>query len=159
MRGVGFGLLMSMSLLASNGGTVTVKGQRFQAEVAHTDAQKAKGLMYRATFPKDACMIFLYDEDGQHSIWMKNCLISLDVAWVAADGTVVETVEGVPPCSPLRGNDCPTYGGTVSSRYFIEFGPGTFKRLGVKRGDKVAWDLKLDDGREIKGGASAKAKK
>ena len=159
MRGWGLGLLMSMSLLAANGGTVTIKGQRFQAEVARTDAQKAKGLMHRASLPKDVCMIFLYDEDGHHSIWMKNCLISLDVAWVRADGTVVETAEAVPPCSPLRGNDCPTYGGTVSSRYFIEFGSGTFKRLGIKKGDKVAWELKLDDGTEIKGGASAKAKK
>ena len=34
-------------------------------------------------------MIFLYDQDGSHRIWMKNCLIALDVVWIKADGTVM----------------------------------------------------------------------
>jgi hypothetical protein len=137
----------------TSGGTVSVKGKSFLAEVASTEAEKARGLMYRTSLAKDRCMFFVYDEDGFHPIWMKNCHISLDVAWIAADGRVVEIQENVPPCSPLRGDDCPTYGGTKPARHFVEFAAGTFRRLGLKPGDRLGWDLQLDDGRVVKGGA------
>jgi len=152
--------LLSLPLLAGGGGTVAFKQTSFLSEVAATEPEKAKGLMYRQVLAKDRCMFFVYGEDGYHAIWMKNCLIALDVAWVDAEGRVVETSEHVPPCSPMRGDDCPTYGGTVPSRHFIEFPAGTFKRLGLKKGDHLGWDLTLDDGRAVRGGVlPAKAKK
>lgn len=146
-------VLLSLPLLAGGGGTVAFKQTTFMAEVAATEPEKAKGLMYRQSLAKDRCMFFVYAEDGDHAIWMKNCLIALDVAWVDAEGRVVETAERVPPCSPMRGDDCPTYGGSVPARHFIEFAAGTFKRLGLKKGDRLGWDLVLDDGRVVRGGA------
>lgn len=155
-----FAALLSLPLLAGGGGTVAFRQTSFMAEVAATDQEKAKGLMYRQSLAKDRCMFFVYGEDGDHAIWMKNCLIALDVAWVDADGRVMETAERVPPCSPMRGDDCPTYGGTVPARHFIEFPAGTFKRIGLKKGDRLGWDLVLDDGRVVRGGAPMpKAKK
>ena len=144
--------LLSLPLLAGGGGTVAFKQTAFLAEVAATEPEKAKGLMYRQHLAKDRCMFFVYAEDGYHSIWMKNCLIALDVAWIDNEGRVVETSERVPPCSPMRGEDCPTYGGKVPARHFIEFAAGTFKRLGLKKGDHLGWDLTLDDGRALHGG-------
>lgn len=146
-------LMLALPAGASDGGVVFAKGQRFQAEVARTDMDRARGLMYRQSFSKDRCMIFLYDEDGYHAIWMKNCLISLDVVWTLGDGTVVETAENVPPCSPLLGNDCPNYGGSVPSRFFVEFAPGTIRRLGLKKGDRLGWELALSNGQALVGGA------
>jgi hypothetical protein len=153
MRTLLIAVLAALPLLAGGGGTVAFKQHTFMAEVAATDPEKAKGLMYRQSLAKDRCMFFVYSEDGYHAIWMKNCLIALDVAWVDADGRIAELVERVPPCSPMRGDDCPTYGGTVPSRYFIEFPVGTFKRLGLRKGDRLGWDLTLDDGTRVKGGA------
>ncbi len=144
--------LLSLPLLAGGGGTVVLRQTSFLAEVAATEQEKAKGLMYRQNLAKDRCMFFVYAEDGYHTIWMKNCLIALDVAWIDGDGRVVETSERVPPCSPMRGEDCPTYGGTVPARFFIEFPAGTFKRLALKKGDRFGWDLTLDDGRTLRGG-------
>jgi len=138
---------------------VAVKGHRFMAEIAATPREQQKGLMYRQSLAKDRCMIFIYDEDGTHGIWMKNCLISLDVVWISADGKVVEMAEKVPPCSPMRRDDCPTYGGTVPARHFVEFAVGTIKSIGLKKGDRIGWDLKLDDGTPIVGGAPVPAEK
>ena len=150
--------LLSALLLVANppeGGTVRVKGATFQAELARTDSERARGLMHRSQFARDRCMFFLYPADGHYSVWMKNCLISLDVLWVVADGTVVEIQENIPPCSPLRGDDCPAYGGTVRSRYFVEFAAGTFRRLGLKKGDRIGWDLQLPNGARVRGGTLA----
>lgn len=144
--------LLSLPVWAGGGGTVAFRQTTFMAEVASTPQETAKGLMYRQSLAKDRCMFFVYGEDGNHSIWMKNCLISLDVAWIDTEGRVVETAERVPPCSPMRGDDCPTYGGTVPARHFIEFPAGTFKRLGLKKGERLGWELVLDDGRVLRGG-------
>jgi hypothetical protein len=153
MRPLLASLLLSLPLLAGGKGALTMKGQKFTVEVAATPAEKAQGLMGRAQLAPDRCMVFLYDENGYHPIWMKNCLIALDVAWLDAQGKVVELLEKVPPCSPMLGNDCPTYGGTVPGRYFVEFAAGTFKRLGLRKGDGLSWELKLDDGRLVNLGA------
>jgi hypothetical protein len=149
--------LLSLPLLAGGNGTVTVKGKTFKAEIASTPQEQQQGLMYRKSLEADRCMVFLYPEDGNHPIWMKNCFIALDVAWVDKDGKVVETVEKAPPCSPMLGDNCPTYGGTVPARHFIEFQVGTFKRLGLRKGDKVVFEGTLDGGQAVGFGVAPKA--
>jgi hypothetical protein len=52
----------------------------------------------------------------------------------------------------MFGDGCPAYGGNVESRHFIEFAAGTFKRIGLKVGDKISWDLKFSNGGSSKGG-------
>jgi len=148
-------LMLALAPVVPDGGTVAAKGQRFLAEVARTDQEHARGLMYRQSLAKDRCMIFLYDEDGPRTIWMKNCLIALDVVWVKADGTIVEIAEKAPPLSPMfkgQDSDIPNYGGRVLSRHFVEFPAGTVKRLGLKKGDRLGWDIRLADGTVIVGG-------
>jgi uncharacterized membrane protein (UPF0127 family) len=150
-------LVLAVSPVVPDGGTVVVKGQKFMAEVARKPQEQMLGLMHRQSLAKDRCMIFIYQEDGNHSIWMKNCLISLDVVWVKEDGTIVETADNVPPCSPMRGDDCPTYGGREMARHFVEFPAGTLKRLGLHKGDRIGWNLMLSDGTAIVGGTPVPA--
>ena len=145
-------LLLAAAPAAPDGGIVVAKGQRFKAEVASSRPEQEQGLMYRDSLDPDRCMIFIYQEDGHHAIWMKNCLISLDVVWVKEDGTVVETSERTPPCSPIWGDACPTYGGTVPARHFVEFPVGTLRRIGLKKGDRIGWNLTLPDGGKVVGG-------
>lgn len=141
---------------------VVAKGQRFLAEVAVTPQEQQHGLMGRSSMAKDSCMFFLYDEDAPRTIWMKNCLIALDVVWVKENGTIVELQENVPPLSPLfNGPDAkaPQYGGKVLSRHFVEFPAGTIQRLRLKMGDRIGWNLQLNDGRSVVGGAAVPKEK
>lgn len=149
-------LLLSALLAVAPGapdkGIVVAKGKNFIAAVASTPAEQMHGLMECPYLPQNECMFFIYPSDGQHPIWMKNCLISLDVVWVKADGTVVETSENVPPCSPILGDNCPTYGGKVPARDFVEFPAGTLRRIGLKKFDRIGWELPLPDGSRVTGG-------
>ena len=148
--------LLPPVLMAGGNGAVYFGGHSFKAEVAVTQAEQERGLMYRKQLPKDACMIFLYGQDGPHAIWMRHCYISLDVAWTDVNGFIVEVAENVPPCDKklweLEPCPCPNYGGSTDSRNFIEFPAGTFKRLGIKKGETLRWDLTLGDGTLLKGG-------
>jgi len=147
--------LLTLNPYQTDGGTVGVKGQRFLAEVARTDQEHAKGLMYRTNLAKDRCMFFVFEEDNYRPFWMGNCLISLDMVWIKADGTVVEIKENAPPLSMLfRGSqaEAPMYGGTVLSRHVIEFAAGTVRRLKLQVGERVGWELQYKDGSGLTGG-------
>lgn len=136
---------------AGGGGTLLVKGKPLMAEVAVTEAEKTRGLMYRQALAKDRCMIFIYDQEGSRPVTTRNCLIPLDVAWVKADGTVVEVAENVAPARAADA-DLPAHGGSVPSRHFIQFPAGTLRRLGLKVGGRVSWELALDNGTVLKSG-------
>src|SRR5688572_18949719 len=59
---------------------VLVAPQRIvEAELAFTDANRARGLMFRENLAPDAGMLFVFAEMDTHGFWMKNTLIPLDI--------------------------------------------------------------------------------
>ncbi len=107
--------------LASSG----VESPRFRLEVCSNDGERAKGLMYRRSLAEDAGMIFVFPEERNHSFWMKNTYIALDMVFVDKDMKVVGVLADVPPL-----NLAPRTVGKPSL-YVLEFAAGTMKRYGV----------------------------
>ena len=73
----------------------------FQVEIADSDEERRIGLMYRTSLPENGGMLFDFsDEDRVQSMWMKNTLIPLDMAFVAKDGRIVRIEAMTTPRSP-----------------------------------------------------------
>jgi uncharacterized membrane protein (UPF0127 family) len=103
-------------------------------EIARTDAQRARGLMDRASLADDAGMLFLFEETADHSFWMKNTLISLDMIFIDEEGRVVGVVErAVPRTLTPRSVGAP-------SRYVLEVVGGWARARGVGPGDRVRFE-------------------
>ena len=64
----------------------------FSIEIADTEADRAKGLMFRQSLAADAGMLFDYGHEQLASFWMQNTFIPLDMIFVSADG-VVKTIK------------------------------------------------------------------
>lgn len=105
---------------------------RFDIEVAETDRQMARGLMFRTELADDAGMLFDYRVLRPIAMWMKNTLIPLDMLFVADDGTILRIEAWTTPLSLA----------TISSggpaRAVIELKGGISERLGIRPGDRVA---------------------
>lgn len=110
--------------LATSGG----ESPKFRLEVCSNDGERAKGLMYRRSLAEDAGMIFVFPEERNHSFWMKNTYIPLDMVFVDRDMKVVGVLSDVPPL-----NLAPREVGKPSL-YVLEFAAGTMKRHGVGEG-------------------------
>jgi len=68
-----------------------------QVEVAKSDPERERGLMYRRDLAADHGMIFLFQETTEHSFWMHNTLIGLDMIFLADDRSVVGVVDHAAP--------------------------------------------------------------
>ena len=102
-------------------------------EIAATPAARARGLMGRTEVPEGTGMVFLYPEDVAEAYWMKNTLVPLSIAFVAADGRVVSVSE----MTPCKADPCPSYAPAGPYRYAVELAAGSFAAAGVGPGAKV----------------------
>lgn len=115
--------------------TVTMAGKAhvFNVEVARTDAEQDRGLMFRTSLPADGGMLFPFAKPRIGSFWMKNTLIPLDMIFIRADGSIDRIAENTIPESlePV------VSGGEVSA--VLELAGGTAARLGIDETAKVTW--------------------
>src|SRR5262249_46661379 len=54
----------------------------FSVELAVTDAERARGLMFRRELPEGQGMLFDFGRDQDIAMWMKNTFIPLDMVFI-----------------------------------------------------------------------------
>jgi uncharacterized membrane protein (UPF0127 family) len=101
-----------------------------KAEFARTQEERSRGLMYRKSLPDGEGMLFIFERDQTVSFWMKNTLIPLSIAFIAADGRITEIRD-------MRPNDLSSVQSSRSVRYALEVPQGWFSRVGVGPDDVV----------------------
>ena len=89
--------------------------------------------MHRTSLADDAGMLFVFPETDEHSFWMKNTLIPLDMIFIDEDRVVVGVVAGAEPLT-LE----PRSAGV--SRFVLEVNGGWAARHGVAVGDRVTFE-------------------
>lgn len=107
-------------------------------EVARTEPQRERGLMYRTSVAPHTGMIFVFDRDDTVAFWMKNTLVPLDMIFVAADGTVRRVFADVPVVARTLPDEKIPFE-RARGKYVIELGAGEAVRDGVAAG--VTLDL------------------
>ncbi|MCC7271056.1 MAG: DUF192 domain-containing protein [Alphaproteobacteria bacterium] len=103
----------------------------FRIEIADTETERAKGLMFRTELAPDAGMLFDYHREQLASFWMQNTLIPLDMIFISADG-VVKTIHV--NARPLDTTSIPS---GVPVRFVLEIPGGRSQEIGLKVGDRV----------------------
>lgn len=105
----------------------------FTVEIATTEEERAKGLMFRKDLPEGRGMMFDFGRDHDAAMWMKNTYVSLDMIFIQGDGRILRIAENT---EPLSTRIIPS-GGPV--RAVLEVVAGTARKLGIAPGDKVAF--------------------
>lgn len=110
--------------------TIKVGSHALRVEVAATDAERQKGLMFRERLGRNDGMLFVFDEPAYHSMWMRNTLIPLSVAFVDAKGEILNVLDMEPHSPETRMAAGP-------ASYAIETNKGWFAERGLQAGDRV----------------------
>jgi len=106
-------------------------GASLVAELARTEEQRERGLMFRQSLPDGTGMLFAFDKDDLLAFWMKNTKLPLSLAYIASDGTIRQIVD-------LQPESLASVTAERSVRYALEVPRGWFERSGVRVGDKVS---------------------
>jgi uncharacterized membrane protein (UPF0127 family) len=101
-----------------------------RAEVVSDYATRAQGLMHRKSMAQNAGMLFVFDEQAVHCMWMKNTLIPLSVAFIDDRGAIVN-IEDMEPHSEV------SHCAAQPVRYALETTRGWFATRGIKPGSRL----------------------
>ncbi len=96
-----------------------------KVEVARTDPERARGLMYRQSLEEGHGMLFLFDRPARLSFWMKNTYIPLDMIFIDARHQVVGIEENAEPLTLTP------RGPPVDSQFVLEVPGGWSRAHGV----------------------------
>lgn len=108
---------------------------RVHARVADDAAARATGLMGVDPLPDGAGMLFVYPQERTGAFWMKDTLVALDIAFIAADGTVREMLT-MEPCTT---DPCPIYDPEVDYLAALEVPAGWFAANDIDVGATASW--------------------
>jgi len=109
---------------------LSIRGHRIRDELADTPESRMTGLMGRRSLAQDTGMLFVFDRPAPQAMWMKNTFIPLSVAFIAADGRILN-IEDMSP----QTEDVHQSAGAVL--YALEMERGWFARKGIGAGDRV----------------------
>lgn len=111
-------------------------------ELAQTQEQREKGLMYRTKLDKNQAMLFIFPKTYAWPFWMKNTLIPLDIIWLDQDQKIVYLLKNLKPC-PKGSSYCPSYfpPNTIKSKYVLELNAGQIDAIGLKLDEHLNFSI------------------
>lgn len=127
-----FAALLSGSARAESLPTIELKigSSRLVAEVAATIPTRTTGLMNRFSLRPDHGMLFVFDSPQPQAFWMRNTYIPLSIAFIGADGRILN----IEDMAPRSDNTHPSRGPAL---YALEMKKGWFAERGIRAGDRV----------------------
>jgi uncharacterized membrane protein (UPF0127 family) len=101
-----------------------------RAEVAAEYSTRGRGLMFRKSLAPNGGMLFIFDAAAIHCMWMKNTYIPLSVAFLDAQGVIINIADMQPHSEQSHCAARPVV-------YALEMAQGWFAERGIKAGTKL----------------------
>ncbi len=114
-----------LTIVNSSSETVPVR-----VEIADTPEETLTGLMGRSALAEEAGMLFVFEQEQILAFWMKDTLIPLSIAYIDAEGRIVD----IQDMQPLDETSQPS---AEPAQYALEVNQGFFEGRGVMVGDMV----------------------
>jgi len=109
---------------------LTINSHRLTVEVASSPQQLERGLMYRRMLPENRGMLFVFDAPQILRFWMKNTHLPLSIAFINADGVIVNITDMKPQTTNIHASVAP-------AKFALEVNRGWFRHNRIGSGMHV----------------------
>ena len=76
---------------------LTIGDAKLLVEIAQTPKEQMIGLSYRKSLAEGRGMLFIFDRNDTHSIWMKDMHFPIDIVWITEAMKVAHIAQNVSP--------------------------------------------------------------
>lgn len=113
--------------------TLKIGDATMSAKIADTDEKRRIGLMNATSLPENEGMLFVFDYSADHSFWMKDTIIPLEILFLDENLKIV----GIREMAPCKSASCPVYSPGEDVLYAIELNENFSERHGISAGQTV----------------------
>lgn len=114
----------------------TYLGQTLSLEVSDDEQERTLGLSGRSGLEESDGMLFVFDSDSRHEIWMRGMKFNIDIIWLDRNKRVVDIAKNATPESYPGSSFAPS----APARYVIELAAGEADRLGIIKNGRFNFD-------------------
>ena len=118
--------------------TVTIGGASFTVDLADAPEKRFQGLSGREILEEGTGMLFVFQEERQHTFWMKDMRFPLDMIWITTECTIADIIADIPNAPPYQKNGAlPTYSPSAPGTFVLEVNAGVAAASGLQTGDQM----------------------
>lgn len=120
---------------------VLVRDLTIDAKIAAKASERKKGLSGMESLPLSSGMLFVFENSGNYTFWMKDMKFAIDIIWIGENKQIVTIA---PYASPEKGksdNELTLYKPSGPAKYVLEVNAGLSNLHGLQVGDLVNFEL------------------
>ncbi len=110
--------------------SISIEKENLCVELAISQREKSKGLMYRKDLSNTDGMLFIWKNEDKRCMWMKNTYISLDLGFFREDLTLIEVKD-------LSPRSLESVCSSEPAKYALELPKGWFSSHNIKNNSKL----------------------
>lgn len=101
-------------------------------DIADTLGERTEGLSGRGALPANEGLLFIFDTNDKHAIWMKDMKFPIDILWIDEQFIITDIVENISPSSFPE-----IFEPQNPARYVLETNAGWARQNNINDGDKI----------------------
>jgi uncharacterized membrane protein (UPF0127 family) len=123
--------------------TVQINNYFVKVIIADTPEEHSRGLSYRSKLEENTGMLFIFNEIGTKTFWMREMLFDIDIVWIDENQKVIGFQEKIDKASYNKEspNHSKLYNSPPKTKYVLELNSGDVKRLNILIGDKLNFNF------------------
>lgn len=143
---VGFGTTTQTSSQKNKNQTnISIGSLSIKAQVASRTNDRKKGLSNRDSLPINEGLLFVFENSGKWTIWMKNMKFPIDIIWIdetpAGEKKIVDIATDAIPQPEKKDEELKRYQPQSQAKYVLEINAGLANLNNLKVGDTVNFEL------------------
>ncbi len=118
----------------SGGKYLVIGDAKLKIILADKEDKRILGLSGKDSLEKNQGMLFMFEKEDRHGIWMKDMKFSIDIIWLDSKFQVIDFISDVSP------NSYPNvFKPKKNAKYILEVNSGFIKTNGIKIDDQATF--------------------
>jgi len=118
---------------------ISVGGSSILVEFARTPEEREQGLSGRKSLCWNCGLIFIFDQPGIYSFWMRRMYFDIDILWISGEEVVEITFGAKKPLKEDFEYPKERYFNRVPADKVLEVNAGWVEKNGIRVGDRVSY--------------------